>query len=204
MPTLTTNLLRNPSAETNTTDAAVSGGFTLSRDIVDFYVGIASFETLTDGTGGQSKRFVVSSNTSLGLTGVARRFFGAMVLKGDAGNDVRVDVQLNYTDASNEIITGTLHTLTADWTRVASPVITADPAKTVNQVAISARVVTAAVFTFFADALIIHEGAVLSSYFDGATSDTATSNFAWTGTAHASTSTHTDFDDGYDSFAQLR
>lgn len=191
MATIITNLLTNPSAETNTTNAAVSGGFTLSRDTVEFFSGAASFEILTDGTGAQNKRFLIQSATGLALSATGLTFYGALYLKGDAGNQVAVDVQLSYTDASSEIVAGTIYTLTADWVRGSSPVTPADDGKTVDRVTINVRPVTAAIFTFFADAAIINQGSVVSPYFDGDTTDTETDLYAWTGTAHASTSTHT-------------
>jgi hypothetical protein len=50
---------------------------------------------------------------------------------------------------------------------------------------------TAAGQFFYADDVLIEAGADLGSYFDGDTAATSTYTFAWTGTAHASTSTAT-------------
>ncbi|WP_162242373.1 H-type lectin domain-containing protein [Nocardioides sp. Leaf307] len=48
--------------------------------------------------------------------------------------------------------------------------------------------------TYF-DAIMVEEGSELGTYFDGSIADTATFDYAWTGTAHASTSTQTTLGD---------
>lgn len=160
------NLILNPSATVDLSNAAVSGGFTLSRDTSVFRSSPASFKVVTDGTGAAGKRLVLNSSTGLGLTGLARRFGGSIWVSGTATNQVRVDIVLIYTDASSLIVTGTTATLAGDtqFDLVTAPTVTADPAKTVNQVTISVRALTAAVFDFYAEDAFVDVLATTSRY----------------------------------------
>lgn len=195
-----TNLIPNPSFETNTSSWVAAYG-TISRVTAEHYVGSAAMRWDVDGSGyaeGGSHTGYDGSVTTPGgwavtagqtytlsfymrwnndstsgfpeYAGVTLRFFNS------AGGYVGNGGSINPTLGSN---TG--------WQRFTH---TTSPAPA------GAAYVRAAVefdgATRWFDGFMLERASSATAYFDGSLSDTAYQDYAWTGSAHASTSTATD------------
>lgn len=171
-PALYTNLVLNPSVETNTTNiSAIGSGTTIARVTTDFYVGTASVRAVGDGTvAGQGVVFATASNLAAGVYSVAAW------VKAPAGTAMQLAAFTSLGSFQTMTFTGT-----GSWQRV---VFSGAVVATGTFVA-DIRVITAAAtaVTIYADAALMVAGTEVPDYFDG---DTA--GCYWTGTAHASTS----------------
>jgi len=180
----TTNLLGNPSLETNTGFASPWTSATISRDTAYAYSGAASLKVVTPGA--SALEGASMQTATLTLTGTARVYSGAVYLRGSG--TVRVWLRINYSDGTITDNLGANYldvVLTSEWQRVAPPRITSDPAKTITIVVILFRTTTIQATTYWADAAQIEEKGYATSYADGSLGP----GYTWAGTAHASAST---------------
>lgn len=180
----TTNLLANPSAETNVTSnlSATSANSTVTQDGEKAFSGTKSAKVVTSGVGGDEGVYFTTPS-SMGFTGSSRVFSGSMYLTGSGS--VNVWQRIVYTDGTSLEGTRNLFILTNEWVRCVAPTVTADAAKTINYIMVMARTNGIQVITFWADAAQVEEKPHTTSYADGSLG----AGYAWTGTAHASTST---------------
>jgi hypothetical protein len=95
-----------------------------------------------------------------------------------------------YTDLSTEDGGWSTTVLTGAFVRK-SYSMALNPAKTFSHMQVLFLSSVAAANTIYADRLMIARGVNPPQYFDGATTDTASAAFAWTGATDASTSTMT-------------
>lgn len=186
---IATNLIANPSIEVDTAGWSGSNS-TLARSTAQAYVGTASlsvtaiaaadaFALRPTGTAGAP----VTPNTSYVVSGYFRAATTARSCK----------VGVTWYDAAGAAIGGSVwmptgvNDTTTGWTRVTFA--TTSPA---NAAYASPRIVVAAPVAgevHYLDAVMFETGTVASTYFDGDTADDTNYSYAWTGTAHASTST---------------
>lgn len=171
-PALYTNLLTNPSVETNTTGISAAGsGTTISRVTTEQYVGTASIRAVCDGT-------VAIQGVNFGTGTVAANTYSAAAwVKAPAGTALALNIDSSVVITSVQVN----FTATGSWQRVS----TTGQAQTAGGGVLVLRVSTtsAQAVTFYVDAAMIVAGTEVPDYFDG---DTA--GCYWTGTAHASSS----------------
>lgn len=170
-PALYTNLVRNPSVETNTTDLlAMGAGTTLTRTTSEFFTGTAAAQAVADGTvASQGVQFSTSGGYPAGVYSgaVYAKATAGTLLKAVIGSTAGSDVTVNF------VATGA-------WQRV---VVTGHAMTATGGLGIRVLTQTATAVTIYADAAIIVAGISVPDYFDG-----ETSGCYWTGTAHGSTS----------------
>ena len=165
-----TNLITNPSIEVDTT-SWVAAGTTISRDIAYFRFGVASLRVITDnGAAGERVRIDVDA-----VTAINTEYTFSIYLRG-AGT-----VQLWFSDAIGGPQPGPVITLATVWTRHEFTVtFGAGAGRTVGIITDVQQGIT-----FYCDGFQLEAHDHASSYFDGSFG----TDFAWTGAAHASTST---------------
>jgi hypothetical protein len=186
VPTIT-NKFTNPSFEVNTTGwLALGAGATLTRITSDFHEGVACAELVC--TGAAIAEGLQLSGTDMPVTG-GQTYTVGQWLKFPAGRTIRaqlIDTVGGAGTTVNDV------TATGDWqfvsvTRTASATTTAMDWRVYEPVV--------AALTFYADDAVWVEGSALpgvANYtFHGGTADVPGHDFAWTGAAHASTSTDT-------------
>jgi hypothetical protein len=176
----TTNLVTNPSMETNTTGWGVLGSATLTRDTVFALFGNASLKIVTNGVGG-GEGFVSPTNSIPATNGqsitysIWLRGSGTLVLVADLYNSSNVFLQT--------LTTSPTITLSDTWTRTTfSFNVTNASAAFVQFIA---RTPTQQASTMYADGIQVEQKGYATSFTDGSLG----SGYAWTGTANASTST---------------
>jgi hypothetical protein len=199
----TTNLLTNPSAEVdNANFVAYTGpGSSAVRSTEQAYVGSASFLVTVDL--GDASPVLGWTSTASVLTD-AHTFVGRFAAKaGPTGTSVivRLRVWVNGFGASYTS-TELAFTLQSTWTEYTLGPISSQGGDTIDRIDIT-------VFDdgdnveFYMDAGMIEESSSISTYVDGSLG----MGYAWTGTAHASTSTRStateECEGTYDNF-QLR
>ena len=188
------NLCTNPSIETNTTGWAGDGG-TISRDLTEFYSGIGGVASLkVTGTGGGPGRGTAMSPAITVASSTTYTF--SCWVKGIASAALRLYVNESVGGAQTWT---TNFTATGSWQRVSVTFTTGASAT-----AVIPRVITQANLdtTFYVDGVLVEQAGSLGTYFDGsgyvngsgawvATDEVWRTDLsqAWTGTAHASTST---------------
>lgn len=181
-----TNLVTNPSFETNTTTWGTSGtGTTIARITTDFNVGAACLQvtkaavTLSGAQVANATKIVISPNTN---------YTASVYVKVPAGNE-NCDLRLSmlFFDSGNTQVQSALSptaTITAadGWVRLSVSSKSAS-----NAVGVMSRVTQVSVGTagqkFLVDAAALEKGSKAGTYFDG-----STAGGSWSGTAHASTS----------------
>lgn len=188
-PILTTNLVTNPSFETNTTGWATNfsnPGGVITRVTSEQYSGAASLQ-VDNGPNGQRAYYAIS-----GLT-IGQYYAIQCKIKGTNGDTAT----LNGTFGSS--VTTSI-TLTGGWDTLTQIVLATATSGNVFVGALGFNK------TAYIDAVMIEEGTAPSPYFDGSFTNTADTDYTWTGTAHASTSTRTKYTltaaqiDGFDYF----
>lgn len=189
-PISTTNLISNPSFETGLTGWALNiGGVggTITQTASQAYTGTNSMQ-LDSGAGSRRVEFTLS-----GLT-IGQYYVFQVRVKATAG------VGISLRDSIGSIsIPDTSATATGGWDLVSRVILATGTTGVV-------RVGTDVNTTIYIDAAMMEEGTAPSDYFDGSFTDTADKDFAWTGTANASTSTRVAYTlvaaqiDGYDYF----
>lgn len=169
-----TNLITNPSFETNTTSwsgtrctLATSSSFAQS--------GSQSLAATITSVAGNPAAVYSSSGLTVGVTYTISAYF-----KANAGDTIFI-----YADPLTAAYTEV--TATGNWQRLS---VSGVASATSGDIEFGADDSTVAVNDiFYVDAVLLEASASVGDYFDGSTTDTATIDYAWTGTAHASTST---------------
>jgi hypothetical protein len=170
------NLVPNPRFEINTTGWVNVTGGSINRDTAEAFLGDACLRKETGGSsfsGARTNSLPVSASTP--YTAHAR-------IKADAGQDVRLRLQL-LTDADESLsLADTTITGNGDWQYVA---VTHTGEERAANARLLVVVPDAVVTTFYLDAVMLVAGEVALPYIDG-----AMPGVAWSGTAHNSTSSH--------------
>jgi hypothetical protein len=179
----TTNLVSNPSFETNTTSwSGISSG-TIARVSSDSYIGDYCLQITTPGSTAAGAFFVYTTSTHGTYTG---QFMIKAATASDIGKTASILMRANYSDATTTDVS-VLITLSEEW-QLATAAVTSNGAKTLSNISIFARDLTAGTArVFLIDAVQVEAKSYRTPYCDGSLG----SGFAWTGTAHASTSTRT-------------
>lgn len=182
----TTNMLVNPRAANASSGAGnIANGVTRTIDTAYALVGANSFKAVTNNAASGEYLALSTGASSLGLTGAANPYKGSVYLRG-AGT-VNVYVQINYSDATVVQGTKTLYTLTDSWVRVEPAAVTLNAAKTVDYMFVIAETDVQQAITFYMTCGQLEQKAYATTYCDGSLG----TGHAWTGTAHASSSTRT-------------
>lgn len=169
-----TNLITNPSFETNTT-GWVAFQSTITRDTSEFYIGSASLKSVFTGVGSSS---IVADVTA------SQTYTASIWVKVPAGNAFRLDLT-ERTSASDYVgIAQTTATGTGAWQRV-----TATRTFGSTGVKASVELVSTIAQTIYMDAVQLEQSSTLGDYFDGDTTDTADAAYDWAGTPKQSPST---------------
>jgi hypothetical protein len=175
-----TNLITNPSFETDLTGWSAGGfGASATRTTAQAYVGTSSVETNPGGMGGSLQFGSITAPGTLTLD-PSTDYSASAWVKGSAGQVIAIRiVQFNSSGSLIDIGTGTITLATSEWERVS---VTDTTQSTVAYAVL--QIVPPSSTTIYVDAVQLELGTTPSTYFDGSTAGSA-----WTGTAHASTST---------------
>jgi len=175
--TTRTNLVVNPNFETNTTNWSVPYG-SLSRVTTTPQTGTYCLQIDSDGEGYLSAAYVKSNSFSIGTSYRA----GLWVRAASAGYTLQLTLSDNGSSTAN-----TVFVVTTSWQFVQTPSITATG--TTATLSIDGYPVNDPIFV---DSAIIETASTYTgTFFDGNTPDSSDIDYAWTGTANASTSTAT-------------
>jgi hypothetical protein len=188
--TVRTNLVPNPSFETNTTGWGVQGsgglgGFaTAARVTSGGFSGPCFYQATYAGTR-------VSANTTTRIPVVkGQTYTVSAYVRSTAGR--LVDLELSFfATAGPAVLSGfgsagkTL--ATGAWQRLSRTMTAVDNYLSVAATASSGTIGQ----TVDLDAVLVEKAGTLGAYFDGTTASGGGHTFGWTGTAHASTSTDT-------------
>jgi hypothetical protein len=185
LPTIT-NLITNPSAETNTTGwTNVGTGATVTRDTTQFDTGVASFKVTTPGT--VAAEGMQLSGSDLAVVG-GSTYSARVRFKAPSGRSVRLRFieTVGAGGFNDTTVTATGNWQTVTITRTAAAAATAMDIRTTWGAA------TPIADTMYVDSVIVTKtDAPVSAYFDGDTPDDGDYFYDWTGTPHASTSVQT-------------
>lgn len=184
VPEATTNLITNPSFETNTTSWAGFSSATISRVTTDGMFGTCSLKIVTPGsTSGGAQYIHTSSTQGTYVTSCFIKAFGTA----DVGKTFDLYMRFSYSDATTTDATLRV-TLTTDWQLMTVTAAT-NGAKTLSSVLIFIRdaLAQASSISVLVDGVQLEIKAYRTPYSDGSLGN----GHAWTGTAHASTSTRT-------------
>jgi hypothetical protein len=175
-----TNLVPNPSFETNTTTWTSTGTLTRVSTQSKFgtYCGQVVCTATNQTLGILSANFPAVSASTV--------YTASLWFDGEAGKTVTFEIR--EADAAKATITTTVipYTATGEWQRFSGTVTTRP-----NTAFMTIIVRSQSAHTYFIDGVFIEAGANLQPYFDGSFTSARNVAYAWTGTAHASTSTET-------------
>jgi hypothetical protein len=180
-----TNLVRNPTFVNNVSDWATYGGVTIAQTNAQSFSNTGCMQITSAGP-------PAKANTGF-IDVVAGRDYTASFYARSAATSRNAWIRIEWYDASNNggvSDSAGPATSTSGWTRHAAT-FTA-PAYAVKcrvEVGVSASVSGE---VHYADAVMLTEGTDTPAYFDGSFTASGTKTYAWTGTAHASSSTVTD------------
>ena len=187
-----TNLVTNPSFETNTTNWNIDGSVTATRVTTEQYSGTTSLRlaTINQGQGTFGNFIAVSPSTN---------YTASTWVKGESGKSAFIQL-VEYTSGGSENGRSTTSlTMNGTWQRLT---VTRSLVATSTQARIIIRNGTSGAHTFFVDAVQLQTGSTATTYFDGDTADAFTARNSWTGTPNASTSTQDIYADaGYPLFS---
>lgn len=177
-----TNLLANPSFETNITGWINAGNpvSSVTQDYAPVYSGTKSLRVTCDGAVANQGAF-----TNIRTPVKPSRYYTASVwVKADIGKTMRVE--LGEWDAGTNIVgggrtSGVPVVGTGEWMRLSVSRLMGPTADSVDVIVRNANAVA---HTFWVDAAMLEEGAELNDYIEG----TGPFTYAWTGTANASAS----------------
>lgn len=175
--TTITNLLPNPSTETNQTDAVTTAGATVTRGTTGVVSGVFAMTVATTGTGQQG--IIYRNNATALPSGGA--YVGGVWVSGSGA--LEAFVRMFYVEGGSTLSATATFAATGTPTRVATNVLTSDAGKTISSINLYVRTVSPQTVTFYTDAAMVVQGDVLPAYFDG-----DSPGARWTGTPHASTS----------------
>lgn len=189
LETVRTNLVPNPSFESNTSDWTAGTATTIARSTAQAAVGSASLAV-----------------TRTGSTGIARASQGV-------GSEIAVTPLIDYAVQARfrSASTGRSVSLSIEWLNAALSTISYTGAAGIDSAAgwltlgatgaAPPTAVYARVFVswtgvpvgehHYLDAVQLERASTVGTYFDGATTPAGTLSYAWTGTANASASTET-------------
>ena len=172
---LGTNLIPNPSFESNTTSWVTSGTF--SRVTTESYVGSASASSIFTASGQSTSIRNLSISPSTSYTASAW-------VKGAAGNIVSLRInERTAADASVGVTSSGNVTLTGSWQRLT---VTRAMGATAGLAWVYIQSGSAGTITVYLDAVMLEQAATAGSYFDG----NSGTGYSWNGTVNNSTSSH--------------
>lgn len=192
-----TNLATNPSMETGITGYAGLNA-TISATTEWAAVGTQSLKVTPGGANADSFAHMVGSGYTTMPSGfVAGKTYTISATGRNTMVQAAADVNLGrkiivYSWAAGNVGNGQAASAAIPNTAGAVARVSATitlPADTVGVMVRFYSGSSAAAETVLWDAVLVEEGATAGDYFDGDTTDTKTIDYAWTGTAHASTST---------------
>lgn len=179
-----TNLFTNPSFEAASSGWSSTAGMTPTRSTDEFRLGGASLRCVSTATNSEAVSPVIS--VSSGATYTASTW-----IKGSSGNNVLISIyEYNVSDTQVGVTSSNSIALTGSWQRINVTRNMTSSASTAK-ITISDIKPANAGQTFFLDDTLFEKSAFLDDYFDGNTPDADGRSYAWSGTAHASTSTVT-------------
>lgn len=175
---LATNLTTNPSFELSTSSWG-AGEATISRDTTQSYSGVASLKAIfaaIAANGPSHSKSVTALQT----------YVASAWVKGESGKKLRIRLLALTAGGSyiGESSSGDI-TATGAWQRIT---VSRAFGATAEQARIHFENRTTGAHTFYVDAVQLETGSTATEYFDGSTADTGLIDYAWTGTANASTS----------------
>ena len=192
--TTRTNLVTNPSLETNSTNWTGSST-TITRVTSDSFVGVASLQ-VTPSTSGTNRGVFFAFDTSMPVT-AGQQYTASVYVKNVNANVTDFRATIRWYNAAGSLAgstsPGAIQTINSgSWTRIT---VTATALAT----AVSAHVLvnTPSSWTggtsILVDAAMFEQSSTVTDYFSGATSNVSnvdfTKTYTWSGTANASTST---------------
>jgi titin len=177
-----TNFFTNPSFEAVLTGWTATTGMTTTRSTDEFRLGGASLRCVSTATNSEALSPVISVDAGASYT-------ASSFIKGTAGNNVIITIY-EYNSSNTEVGSTSSNSiaLTGSWQRINITRNLTSLASTIK-VAVSDVKPSNAGQTFFLDDTLLEKNAFLDDYFDGNTPDADARAYAWSGTAHASTST---------------
>lgn len=183
----TTNLVRNPSAETDLTGILTgSGGQPPLERVAQGAVDGAWAVKVTCDLASGFQGVIFESTIGLGFTGAARSFVGSVSLSGN-GTLASFTLRVLYTDTTFvNAVTRSNIALSSTPIRVATNILTLDPAKTVSSFRLMAyQPSTPTVpLTFYADAAQIEEGTEPTQFVIGTATASSLPGFLRIGSSH--------------------
>lgn len=182
-----TNLIENPSFETNYTDYwstfTTSGSPTFSRDTSFAQFGSASFKIDTNSVNadcGLNRNMTLAAGTYY-LSG----YIKTVGITGDA------KLVLRNTNNFNADINLTVSVATQDWTRVSGSFVVSGSTNFDLILGLGSYGTVSQGVVYFDGIQLTKDTGGHPSYFDGATATDSSYDYSWTGTAHNSTSERT-------------
>ena len=191
--TTRTNLITNPSLETNTTNYVGASGSTIARSTDFAYAGSYSLQVTVTAGGGTNRGLRINTVSRISVNPSLSYTFS---IYGRNVNAVGTYAALvRYYDASGTFIStniGTSSIIPSSWTRYHVTFTPPANAVTADFSFISTNVESTGA-VFYADAALLEQSATLGDYFSGSTPNIntggVTKTYAWSGTSDASTST---------------
>lgn len=179
LTTIVTNLITNPSFESGTTGwTALQGIETLSQSTTQALEGTHSLKCITTGASSQGPVYTVT-----GLVSGNQYNYGGWVFM---PNGVTYTVEIDQFTTGGSFISAITqgYTGTGTWQQISLNTVLAATATKCTALIYVGSVIE----TFYIDKMIFSSGN--NTPFTGDTPSTTTDTYAWTGTAEASTSTH--------------
>lgn len=179
----TTNLITNPSFETNTTGwSTQTGGETIARVTTDAYYGSACLKF----TGSVSYAYGRARMTGIGVS-ASTTYTMTLWVKAASAADVGKNVRLSLIgNSSGETASASSTALTSNWQRVSLSKTTNGSDSTLIAACVLYNDLSGA--SFLLDGVQLEAKAYATPYCDGSLG----SGHSWSGTAHASTSSRAD------------
>lgn len=175
----TTNLITNPSLETNATNWSIHGaGSTITRVSTDAHYGIYCAEVYVADVAGAGWEYGYTTSIPVSASTSYAVYFSGMVV-GEASHQILVRINWSTGAYSDMNVT-----LTNEWQRLGG-VVTSPSGATWAKIYVYRAV--AGTHTYRIDALQFEAKAYATPYCDGSLG----TGHSWSGTAHASTSSRT-------------
>lgn len=174
-----TNLVTNPSFETNTTGWSATSS-SIARTTSQYYVGSACLLVTPSASSGGALSPLATTTPN------ATHTVSAWV-KGSAGDSLRLELNERTSGGSALVGTTTANlTLTGAWQRISATRLFGATGATANFSITN----TSSTALFFIDATMLEMSATVGSFFDGSSGAVGNAYInSWTGTSHLSTST---------------
>jgi len=199
--TTRTNLVVNPSLETDISGWETISSPSVTRITTDSYIGNSCARVLINTPSASGAR--IDNTSAYRIPVVAGQTLSASAyMKNQSGSrNLRISIRFYYSSTTLDVLqsnTGTILTNPTNWTR-SSVTATAPSNAFWADVSISATTTGLATDAYLFDSVLVEKSATVQTYFDGSylPTNTATQAFAnntWTGTANASTSTIIQYD----------